>query len=134
VRWIALGPLGLALAGCALSQSQPSHDALARADRLVEQGDYAAAVQAYDEALARHPDERDANRARTSRDTLTNLLAARADVARLQSTLTTREGELTREVTRLRQELQRVTQEADRLRADLEALKAIDLRQERPRR
>ncbi len=128
MRRIALGALALALTGCATGRS--GDDALGRADRLVDQGEFAAAVQAYDDALARHLDEQRAFRARTSRDAVASLIAARADVARLQQALATREGE----VSRLRQELQRVTQEADRLRADLETLKEIDLRQERKRR
>ncbi|MGH7392584.1 MAG: hypothetical protein ACREM3_24470, partial [Candidatus Rokuibacteriota bacterium] len=73
---------------------------------------------------------RDAPRARASRDTVASLIAARADAARLRDALAAREGELTR----LRQEVQRLTQETDRLRTDLEALKEIDLRQERRKR
>lgn len=123
---VGLAALMLTLTGCAEWSRLPG-DALARADRLVEQGDYGAALQAYNEILARNPDEA---RARASRDALASLLAARADVARLRDTLALRDGELTK----LRQEMQRLTQEADRLRTDLETLKEIDLRKEPKRR
>lgn len=128
MRGMVLAALALAAAGCA-AWPRPGGP-LARADRLVEQGEYVAAVQAYDEALARHPADPEAPRARASRDMLNSLIAARADVARLRESLAARDAELTR----LRQEVQRLTQEADRLRADLETLKEIDLRQERKRR
>lgn len=116
----------LTLTGCA-GLPRTTHEALARADRLVEQGDYGAAVQAYDEVLARAPHDA---RARASRDALATLLAARADVARLRDTLAARDGELSR----LRQEMHRLAQEASRLRADLETIKEIDLRKEPKRR
>ncbi|MGH7393282.1 MAG: hypothetical protein ACREM3_28080, partial [Candidatus Rokuibacteriota bacterium] len=68
MRSIAVGVLALGLTGCALSPEATDRAAaqnvLAQADWLVEQGQYAAAVQAYDEALARDPGERDAPRAR----------------------------------------------------------------------
>lgn len=111
----------LTLTGCATG------DALARADRLVEQGDYGAAMLAYDEVLARHPHDA---RVRAAREALATLLAARADVARLRDTLAARDGELSR----LRQEMHRLAQEANRLRADLETIKEIDLRKEPKRR
>lgn len=134
MRSIATAVLALALTGCAPSPPALDHAAaqnvLAQADSLLEQGEYAAAVQAYDEALARHPGDRDASRARASRNTVARLIAARADAARLRDALAARDGELTR----LRQEVQRLTQETDRLRTDLETLKEIDLRQGRRRK
>jgi hypothetical protein len=123
---VGLAVLTLTLTGCAGWSLLPD-DALARAERLVEQGDYGAAVNAYNEFLARYPHE---TRARASRDALASLLAARAEVARLRDTLALRDGELTK----LRQEMQRLTQEADRMRTDLETLKEIDLRKEPKRR
>ena len=119
----------LALAACATSLWPPGL-LLDRADHLIAQGDHAAAVRLYDEVLAKYPDDPLARRAQARRDTVSSLLAARADLTRLRVELTARETELTR----LRQELQRLEAEAERLRADIEELKRIDLRQERRRR
>ncbi len=94
---------------------------LDRADREIGRGDYGAAVRTYDEFLAKYPDL--AGRVRARRDTVANLVAAQADLARLRVELTTREGELSR-----------VRQEMQRLQADIEELKRIDLRQEERRR
>jgi hypothetical protein len=121
--------MAVGLAGCALL-SVPSSALVARGDRLAQQGDYAGAVQAYDEVIAKYPDDGVAPRVRVSREAMAGLLAARADVVKLRETLAAREGELAR----VRQDLQKVTAEAERLRADLEQLKQIDLRQERKRR
>lgn len=124
---------------------------LAKADRLVDQGEYARALEAYDELLVRYPDDAAAPRARSTRDAVARLVAARDEVERLRrelagarQALTARDGELdtarqaltTRdgELQRARQELQRVTAESERLRADLERLKRIDLGIERRRR
>jgi hypothetical protein len=109
---------------------RPSAVLLDRADRLVGDGDYRAAVGAYDEILTRYPQDRIARRAQVRRDTVAGLLAARADVARLREELVAREVE----VGRLRQEVQRLLAESERLRADIEELKRIDLRQEERRR
>jgi len=79
---------------------------LAKADRLAQQGDYAAAVAAYDTYLAKSGDGAEAGRARMSRDTLASILALQREIARLREDLAKRE-------------------------ADLERLKQIDLRLER---
>lgn len=129
MRRIALGAVAVTLSGCALMW-HPSNSIVARAERLVHQGDYVAAMQAYDEAIAKYPEDAAPSHVRAARESLGGLLAARADAARLRETLAARESELTK----LRGELQRLTAEAERLRADLEQLKQIDLRQERRRR
>jgi uncharacterized protein HemX len=124
---------------------------LGQADRLVSQGQYAGALEAYGEILAKYPETDEAARARGGRDTLTSLLAARAQVARLAAEMKAQETELARareqaagrdaELTRARQEIARLTAEADRLRADadrvradLENLKKIDIDLERRRK
>lgn len=116
--------LALALAGCASWTvwpfSRPSSSALARADRLAAEGDYPAAVAAYDEFLAKHGADAEAPRVRVSRDTLAAILALRQELARLREDLAKREGDLAK-----------VRQETERLRTDLERLKQIDLRIER---
>lgn len=116
--------LALALAGCASWTvwpfSRPSSAALARADRLAAEGDYPAAVAAYDEFLAKHGADAEAPRVRVSRDTLAAILALRQELARLREDLAKREGDLAK-----------VRQETERLRTDLERLKQIDLRIER---
>jgi hypothetical protein len=126
-----------------------------KADRLVDQGEYARAVQAYDELLERYPDDAAALRAPSRREAIVRLVAAREEVERLRQALSARERELQQarealerelqqarealaardtEVQRHRQELQRVTAESERLRSDLEKLKRIDLEIERRRR
>jgi len=117
------------LGGCALA-NRPPQSMLERADRLVEQGHYAAAVRIYDELLATYPTASVAPRAVASRETLSTLLAARADVVRLKEELAARDTELGR----LKQELQRLVTQTEGLRADLEELKKIDLKPERRRR
>lgn len=125
--------LGLVLAsllgGCAASP-RPAMSLLEGADRLLEQGQYQAALRAYDTLLATYPHDPVAPRAQATRDTLGTLLAARADVVRLKEELAARDTDLGR----LKQELQRLHVETERLRADLEELKRIDLKQERRRR
>ncbi|MGH7308374.1 MAG: hypothetical protein ACREK6_06740 [Candidatus Rokuibacteriota bacterium] len=124
---------GLVLAalasGCATGP-RPAMTLLASADRLLEQGQYRAALRAYDELLSTHPHDAVAPRAQATRDTLGTLLAARADVVRLKEELAVRDTDLGR----LKQELQRLQAEAESLRADLAELKKIDLKQERRRR
>lgn len=116
--------LALALAGCASWTvwpfSRPSSSARTRADRLAAEGDYPAAVAAYDEFLAKHGADAEAPRVRVSRDTLAAILALRQELARLREDLAKREGDLAK-----------VRQETERLRTDLERLKQIDLRIER---
>lgn len=104
--------LAAASAGCASWSwspwQSPAGAALARADRLAERGEYALAVAAYDEYLARYPDDGDARRALQTRDALATVVTLR------------------QEVTRLRDELAK-------LRTDLERLKQLDLGLERRR-
>ena len=106
--WLAL--LLLLVAGCASWAPwpfrSPSAAALARADRRAAEGDYEAALDAYDEFLAGYADDGEAARARMSRETLAELL-------------------------RLRQELARREADLQQARSDLERLKQIDLRLER---
>ena len=145
-RWILVVIIG-AIAGCASSSpppTRPSITLLGQADRLVAQGQYGGALEAYGEILSKYPDTDEAARARSSRDTLTSLLAARAQVARLTAEMKAQETELTRarelaasrdgELSRARQEITRLTAEADRLRTDLESLKKIDIDLERRRK
>jgi chromosome segregation ATPase len=146
VRRIVIAAIVAATAGCASWSvfERPSGALLVRADRLAEEGEYARAVQAYDELLARYPDDTAAARVRGRRDTVTRLIAAREEVERLRQALAARERELGQarealagrdgDVQRARQELQRVSAESARLRADLERLKQIDLETERRRR
>jgi hypothetical protein len=135
--WLAVA-LALALAGCASWTvwpfARPSAAALARADRLAGEGDYPAAVAAYDAFLAAHGDDAEAPRVRASRDSLAALLANREEMARLRRELAKLREDLARregDLAKLRQEAERTRQEAERLRTDLERLKQIDLRLER---
>lgn len=113
--------VALLVAGCASWPSWPSWPAflrpgatlLDRADRQVQAGDYAAAVQTYDVLLARYPDDPEAPRARASRDVA-------AEIVRLRAELSSRDTELSR-----------LRQEVTRLRDDLEHLKRMDLQLER---
>ena len=151
-RWALVVIIG-AIAGCVLSTppSRPSEMLLVRADGLVADGQYADALEAYGEILTKYPDTDEAGRARRSRETLGNLLAARAQIARLTTEIKTQEvqmkaqevelarvrGEVTArdgELAKARQEIARLTAEADRLRGDLENLKNIDIDLERRRK
>jgi len=154
---LAVAAIILAFAGCTSWSvfERPSGTLLVKADRLLDQGEYARAVAAYDELLVRYPDDAAAPRARSSRDAVARLIAAREEVERLRQALSARERDLQQalsarerdlqqarealavrdgEVQRNRQELQRVTAESERLRGDLERLKRIDLELERRRR
>lgn len=86
----------------------PAGAALSRADGLAERGEYVQAVAAYDDYLAKYPNDGEAKRALQTRDALAAVVALR------------------QEVTRLRDELAR-------LRTDLERLKQLDLGLERRR-
>jgi tetratricopeptide (TPR) repeat protein len=115
-----------------------------QADRLVTQGQYADALEAYEQILAKYPDANEATRARISREAITGLLAARAQIGRLTAGMKAQEVELARirdqiaardaELSRARAEIARLTADADRLRTDLEQLKRIDLDLERKRK
>jgi len=117
--------LALALAGCASWNvwpfSRPSPAGHVRgADRLAAEGDYSAAVAAYDEFLVKYADDPAAPRVRMSRDTIAAILANREEMARLRQ-----------ELARLREDLAKREGELARVRQDLERLKQIDLRLER---
>jgi chromosome segregation ATPase len=117
---------------------------LVQADRLVAQGQYTGALEAYGEIVSRYPNTEDAARARGHRDALASLLATRAQIARLTGDMKAQEAELARareqlagrdgELARARLEIARLTAEADRLRTDLEHLKKIDIDLERRRK
>ena len=137
-RW-ALVVIIVTVAGCASSapSARPSATILARADRLLAQGQHADALEAYEEILAKYPDTDEAGRARSSRDTLGHLLAARAQISRLTADMKAQEVQMKTqdaELARARQEIARLTAEADRLRADLDNLKKIDIDLERRRK
>jgi septal ring factor EnvC (AmiA/AmiB activator) len=69
---------------------------LDEADRRAAQGDYAAAVNLYEDILAFQADPAVLDRARTRRDTVAGLLAARGEVARVREQLAAREAEVRR--------------------------------------
>ena len=126
--------LAVAAAACASSPSRAStYATLEQAEVLVARGDYGGALAVYDDVLRRHPEH---PRARTARDTVAQVVATRAELARLREELTSRDRELTRardELAKTRQELKTRQAEAERLRADLERLKQIDIKPERKR-
>ena len=74
---------------------------LERAEHLTEKGQYHDAVAAYDDFLARHPNDPQTPRALANRDALVGYLAARAELTRVRQDLTARDAE----VARLREEL-----------------------------
>ena len=127
---VALALLALAAGGCAgWPPGRGGQPLLDRADRLAREGAWEEAAAAYGEFLARHPHADAAPRAAASRDTLTTLLAARAELTRLREETTRLRDDLARRDS----DLVRVRQEADRLKTDLERLKEIDLKLERRR-
>lgn len=163
-RWVLVVIIG-AIAGCASSSPapsppplRPSATLLVQADRMVIAGQYADALEAYGEILAKYPEAGEASHARSSREAVAALLATRArilrldadmraqetELARTREQIAIREGELARareqvaardgDLARARQEIARLTAEADRLRADLETLKKIDIDLERRRK
>ena len=144
-RWILVAIIG-AIAGCVLPSppsapsappARPAATLLMRADGLVADGQYTDALEAYGEILAKYSNTTEAGRARSSRDTLGNLLAARAHIAKLTAEMKAQESQMKNqeaELTRARQEITRLTAEADKLRADLETLKKIDIDLERRRK
>jgi hypothetical protein len=122
----------LVATGCALFTREATR-ALADADARAAQGDYPAALAAYDRYLARYPDDDSASRARAVRAVMGELVLLRAEVAALRAAESARaRGEA--ELARLRQELNARQAEVTRLREDLEALKRTDLQMERRRR
>jgi tetratricopeptide (TPR) repeat protein len=138
---VALAVMIVSLAGCASWSTppppRPSATLLAQADRLMTAGQYADALDAYEQILAKYPDAIEAARARINRDALTELLAARTRIGRLTASMKAQEVEIARmrdELARARAEITRLTADADRLRTDLEQLKRIDIDLERPRK
>jgi hypothetical protein len=138
-RAVVLGVVAIALSGAACATWPPFGPAapiMRRADRALAQGDYAAALAAYEEVLSKYPDERLALLARVNREAVVEIL-------RVRQLLATREAEMARlreELARARQdlagrqaELARLATEAERLRTDLEKLKQIDLQLEKRR-
>lgn len=135
MRHLAVALVLFALvAACASAPARiEAHASLERAELLAARGDYGSALAAYDEFLGRHPDHA---RARSARDTVAQMVAARTEMSRLREELVARDRELARtrdELAKIRQELQTRQAEAERLRADLERLKQIDLKPERKR-
>ncbi|HEU4369776.1 MAG TPA: hypothetical protein VFV05_16260 [Methylomirabilota bacterium] len=126
---LAASVIALVAGGCAAAPVAPGPTVLDRADRLTREGAWEQAAGAYGEYLQRFPESEAAARAAASRDTLTALLAARAELLRLREEI----SRLRDEVARRDSDLVRVRQEADKLRADLERLKQIDLKLERRR-
>jgi hypothetical protein len=115
--------------GCALFTREATR-VLADADARAANGDYPAALAAYDAYLTRFPDDEGAPRARAVRAVTAELIAARAELAVLRERVPARDAE----VARLRHELNARQAEVTRLREDLEALKRTDLQMERRRR
>ena len=141
-RWILVVIIG-AIAGCVLPSAPPAPPArpaamlLMRAEGLVAEGQYANALEAYGEILAKYPNTTEAGRAHRSRDTVGDLLAARAQINKLTAEMKVQESQMKSqeaELARARQEIARLTAEADKLRADLEHLKKIDIDLERRRK
>jgi succinate dehydrogenase/fumarate reductase flavoprotein subunit len=126
---VAVMVVALAAGGCAGWPFVRGHDVLERADRLAREGAWEQAAGAYGEYLRRYPGTEAAPRAAASRDTLTALLSARGELARLREEITRLRDDLARRDS----DLVRVRQEADRLKTDLERLKQIDLKLERRR-
>ena len=87
--------LALLTGGCASVPPWPwwYSPELVKADRLVEQGEYAAAVAAYDAYLATH---RTDARVRMSRNTVASILALQRELARLREEFAKREADLDR--------------------------------------
>ena len=143
---ILLAVMIVSLAGCASWSPlpRPSATLLVQADRLVTQGQYADALEAYEQILAKYPEATEATRARISREAIAELLAGRARIGRLTAGMKAQEAELARirdqiaardaELSRARAEISRLTADADRLRTDLDQLKKIDLDLERRRK
>jgi hypothetical protein len=126
---VAVSVIALIAGACAGWPAARGGALLARADRLAHEGAWEEAASTYREYVARFPDGEAVGRAAASRDTLTALLAARSELARLRE----ESGRLRDELARRDGELIKVRQEADRLRADLERLKEIDLKLEKRR-
>jgi TolA-binding protein len=133
---LALGLVVLLAGGCALFTREATR-ALADADARTANGDYSAALVAYDAYLARYPDDDGTVRARAVRAMVAELVAARAEVVAARAELAAlrdRQRGEGAELARLRQELSARQAEVARLKEDLEKLKRTDLQMERRRR
>ena len=122
-RWALVVIIG-AITGCASTSapSRPSAELLAKADRLVAQGQYAGALEAYGEILAKHPDTDEAGRTRPGRDTLASLVAARAQIARLTADMKAQEAHVKAQEAQMKaQEGQMKAQDAELARVRAEA-------------
>ncbi|MGH7389014.1 MAG: hypothetical protein ACREM3_06085 [Candidatus Rokuibacteriota bacterium] len=106
-RWLTVLLLISAPAGCVSMPVLGPALLLAQADRHAREGAWERAVAAYDEYLARFPDDSSAPRVLESRDELAAMLTARAELTRRRE-----------EVARLRDELARLQDERARLRED----------------
>ena len=140
-RLVVLSVLAVVVVGCASAEwpfdGSASASLLARADRLADRQQYEPALRAYDEFLARYPNDAAAPRALRTRETVASIATGRAELARLRAELAARDGELARvraELAARDGELGRLRQESERLRADLEKLKEVDLNLERKKR
>jgi chromosome segregation ATPase len=110
----------IGLTGCAAAPrpvARASTAVLARADQALQRAEYASAVKAYDDFLARYPHDQAAPRARASRETVALMLAGRAELEQLHQDLARREGELAR----LREAV--AERESELARRDAEATK-----------
>ena len=116
-----LGPKSTPIIGPALL--------LARADRQAKEGAWEEAVSSYEQYLARFPDSSAAPQALESRDTLTAMLSAQAELTRQREEVT----RLRDELTALKDEGTRLREGGTRLRAESTVLRAevIRLRDER---
>ena len=136
---------------------KPSSLLLTHADRLLVQGDYDQARQAYSDFARQYPDDGATPRVVATRDVLGTLATARDELTRLDAEvlgmkaqaqdtereldrlrrdLAARAAELARvqkELAERQAELARLIGEAEQLRTDLEKLKSVDLRLERRR-
>jgi len=116
---VAVAAIILAFAGCtswSVSERPPGTLLLVEADRLVDQGEYARAVEAYDELLVRYPDAAAASRVRSSRDAVARLVFARAEVERLRGELESAR----RELQTAREQLESARRDGESARRDLE--------------
>jgi outer membrane protein assembly factor BamD (BamD/ComL family) len=125
----AIALIAVLASGCALFGRDAAR-ALADADARAANGEYPAALVAYDAYLARYPEDDSVPRVRAMRAMVTELIAVRTELALLRERVPARDTE----VSRLRQELTARQAELTRLRQDLDALKRTDLQNERRRR
>ena len=140
---LVLGLVLVLVTACTLLPRDAASRALAEADARAGQGEYPAAIAAYDAYLARYPEYGGVERARTARALLQQLIDARSEATTLQAQLlvaqteaktlrerlsareaqlTSREAELSTreaEISRLRPDVAARDAEISRLRAEL---------------